>query len=708
MANGTYTPLQINTAAGMLNNQGIKSLPSALTAAIAVYNGKTLISNWLAAVNAYQAQSYKTASTLDLLLSIGSGTIPALGNSIPTPPLGNFPNLDQEYFPSASDASTIDPYGFADLVQQTGNAYLGTAGDATDLSRFCQGFVAVQSYIALINAFINSANNAATYLGPTFTGMDDLVSNNLTGLVTDTSSLPALATDFTNQGLLVNTSALDLYGTPAALLAQLSNVGKITNSTLPAVKNRLLNAGLTNSDIANLVNLNLQSFNNPNGLTANEFDKLQLRAYQAMKEITGADLQDVLDILEITTPNVATMADLLNPAVVFPNSYLSLATPTPTVPQPIYQPNGAVNMNLAPIVNAFVPTVSGCDELAKIIPPDQAVANKAVQASLQQVSDIANTTLPKLASALQSSTRTPWNPARAWLENDTVANAPANPNSTLAAPLAVLSPSTVVYQAIQDVPAGTNITDTNYWRPVAVSGPAFGINSMTGLDQIQALTNPVAPATTSYVDTNVATGSGPSGTITTCDVLGTAIDYNNLAALFTTVSTGIQSLQDAGALATINTAYTNIAVAASDAAVITEIGNAETAISALAVNPTYTATVNSINTAWVAIATYLNQEKTYQVKAGIDYFSLLGGDQASVLSFCQLLSQYGRDTTDCGAMDFLTQVADTTTLAGQAMIGSLREGQNQQQLATAAMPGPAVKPNTEPLLRQQRSIRVAT
>jgi len=43
---------------------------------------------------------------------------------------------------------------------------------------------------------------------------------------------------------------------------------------------------------------------------------------------------------------------------------------------------------------------SGCDELGKIIPPDQAVANKALQFELQQVSGITNLTLPQLAILL--------------------------------------------------------------------------------------------------------------------------------------------------------------------------------------------------------------------------------------------------------------------------------------------------------------------
>lgn len=706
MANGIYTPLQLNTVAGMMNNQGIKSLPTALTSAIASYNAQTVITNWLSAVNYYQAQSFKTESTLHSLLNIGSTNIPSLGNSIPAPPLGNFPDLYQEYLPLQSDDSTLDPYGFADLVQQTGNAYLGIDSSGQDLGKFCQGFTAVQNYIDLTNSLINSTHNGATYLGPTFVNMDNLVTNNITSLVTSGSALSDFGTDLANQGLLTDTKKLDLYGTPAALLAQIAKVGKITGTTLPAVRTAMFDAGLSNADITNLVNLNLTSFTNPNGLSVNEFDRLQKAAYQAFTKITGSDLQDVLDILEITTPNIVTMADILNPVVMFPNSYTSLATPTPNGARPIYQPSGAVNMNLAPIVSAVLPTPSGCDELGKIIPPDQAVANKAVQAALQQVSDIVNTTWPELASTVQSFSRRPWQSTRPYLINDVVADAPTNTASSLAVPLAVLSPSTVFYQAIQDVPAGTNITDTAYWEPLASVGPVLGLNTMTGLPQIQALTNPVAPATTSYIDSAVATGSGPDGTITTCDVIGTAIDYHDMATLFTTVSIGIAILQAAGVLASLNTAYTNITAAANDAAVITQINNANTAIAALAVNPTYASTVNSINTSWVAIASYLNAEKTYQIKAGINYFELLSDEKVSIMAFCQLLSQYGRNTQDCGAYDFLQTIADTATLAGQAMIGSLREGENQQQLASSSLPGPDIKPSADLPTPAQRSVPV--
>jgi hypothetical protein len=88
------------------------------------------------------------------------------------------------------------------------------------------------------------------------------------------------------------------------------------------------------------------------------------------------------------------MADLLNPVKILPTSYPTLKFGD----QLIYTPNGSVNSGISNTLNATAAT--GCDELGKIIPPDQAVANKALQFQLQQVSGIQNLTLPQLAAIL--------------------------------------------------------------------------------------------------------------------------------------------------------------------------------------------------------------------------------------------------------------------------------------------------------------------
>lgn len=650
-----YTPLQLTALSQLMQNQGLNHLPSALQTAIINYNATAVISNWIAAVHWYKQQSFFTETTLDALLSIGSGVCPSLGNSIPTSPLGTFNNLIAEYltYNTATDTSTIDPSGFSLLVEQTGSAYLGD-GDA---SKFAQGFSAVQSYIDSTNSVITSAANVNNYLGPTFTDMNSLV----TGGISDVNpAFSEFGTDLANQGQLVNPKNITNFGTPAALLQQLSKVGNMLNGTLPGVQTALNAAGLTDRDIANLVNNNVQSLFNPNGLTAYDFDVLQKKAYSGMTKVVGADLVDVLTVLDVTTPNIVTMADLLNPAVMFPNSYTSFLTPGPSGSIPVYQGTGGqINPTIQPIVDANLPSASGCEELGKVIPPDQAVANKALQVSFQQISGITNTTWPRLAETVKGYTARTWDLTIEYFAKDIVSYG---------------APIPTFYQAQQDVPVGINITDTNYWLPTTLGG----LNTMTGLPLIEAQTTAVDSSVVNYFANNVATGSGVDGTLTIEDVIGLAIDSNDFASYLGTATTTINTLNGLGTLNALKTTYLNIVTAANDAAVLAYISTANSDISTIAgAQPAYVAT---LNTAWVAMATALNQEVGYQNSAGIDYFALQANQTPSLQIFVQNLSRYGQQTAPGDAAEFLTAVADIATLGGQAIVGCLREGQNLARL----------------------------
>ena len=214
------SPLQLTVAASLLNNTGFKAFPTALMTAINTFNATTVISNFISAVNFYKAQSFATASTLNQLLSIGSTVCPALGNSIPDSPVGTYTYLNSEYlvnYLGAVDGSTIDPSGFSNLIEQTCAAYLGNG----DYGRFSQGFMAVQGYIATVNEYINSSVNANQYLGPMFNGMDNLTTADISTINAD---LQSFGIDLANQGNLWSTQNLDLYGTPAGLIQQISAV----------------------------------------------------------------------------------------------------------------------------------------------------------------------------------------------------------------------------------------------------------------------------------------------------------------------------------------------------------------------------------------------------------------------------------------------------------------------------------------------------
>jgi len=660
MAASILTPLQITASAALLNNQGLKPLPSALTTALAAFNATPLITAYQAAVAYYLAQTYKTTSTLTALLSMGSTTCPALGNSIPAAPIGTFTNL---VYPTATTGSVVvqelptSPYGFSGLAEQTGNAYLGN-GDA---GRFAQGFLTVQGFVSITNDYINSAVNANTYLGPTFTNMDALVTADISTVNTDIENF---GVDLEKQGQLVNLANLNLYGTPAGLIQQISAQAGITDATIPVLQQALTNAGLSRTDIRDLVQNNVQSLLNPSGLSANQFDRLQKIAWLAMTAVGADELTQILSILEVTTPNIVALSDLLDPVKVFPLSYATLQTPSPDGSVPIFNSTGAVNSDIQPIVNSYLPSQSGCDELGKIIPQADAVANKAIQVALQQIPGIANSSLPALAETARGYTDQSWDPAQPYLVNDLVADGETVPE---------------FYRAVQDVPAGIDIGNTTYWSPTTLDG----LSTMTGLPLVQDLATPVPAAVTSFFANNIATGTGPEGTITTCDVLGTAIDYNNIATPFDTATATITALDGAGTLNALKATYAGMLTAANDAAMIAYIATANADISTvIAAAP---ASTTLLNTAFVAIAQSLSDEKALQIRAGINYFDLPPGEQTSVMAFIQNLAGYAQLTADCEAAEFLEQIADTSIVGGQALIGAMREARNKQYIQESNM-----------------------
>jgi hypothetical protein len=652
------SPLQLTASVALLQNQGLKSFPAALATAIQSFNATTVISNFLAAVSFYKAQSFATESTLTSLLTIGSSVCPALGNSIPETPLGSYPYLDSEYlidYLGAVDGSTIDPSGFSNLIEQTCAAYLGN-GDA---GQFGQGFVAVQGYIASTNQYINSSVNVNQYLGPLFTNMDNLVTANIASMTTD---LPNFGVDLANQGNLWNMGKLDLYGTPAGLLQQISALAGIRGRTVPDLQNALISMGLSATNIADLVNDNRVGLNNPTGLTQNEFDKLQLLAYSATTMISGDALTQILDILGVTTPNINSLDDLLNPVIMFPLSYASLQTPSPDGAVPIFDSTGAVNSSITAIVNSYLPTASGCDELGKIIPPAQATANKAIQVAFQQINNIPVTTLPRLADAVLGNIDNPWNATQPYLANAVVANGDPVPS---------------YYRATDDVPAGTDINNTAYWTPTTLGG----LSTMADLPLIEAQTTPVDSSVTDYISTTMATGTGPNGTVTTYDVLGLALDTDDFATRLIDVADIIDGLGTG--LDDLSQIYIDMLSSANDAAMITLIASANAEIASI--SSVHPAQVTTLNTDWVYMANLMNLSAKYTTEAGIDYFLLQPGDKNSVYSFVQNLPNYGLLTAEGDAAEFLENIADTTTLGGQAIVGVMREGRNNARLSTAGL-----------------------
>ena len=404
-APGIYTPLQLIAGAGLLQNQGI-AVPTALTNAVTSYNSLSLISNLMSTIAA--APSYGlSASVVTTLKSLGASTCPALGASVPTASANTNPLLP-----------TSEPGGFGNLVANNAAMYLGDG----EVDKFCQVFQIVSGYRSTTNTLICSAVNATTYLGPTFTTMNDLITGQATGV---NLAVKCLGRDLAKSGDLINLAKLEDFGTPTGLLQQISKLAGIKSGTIGVVATALLDQGLTPKEIVSLCTPD--SVNGalgggaggggngwaalPNGaVDPNELNKLQKKAYPALKNIKGTDLAEVLQILNVFTPNINNLADLLNLQKIFPTSWSSMTVPStaprnnnvPGVNILIFEPDGSLTPLVENALNDSTSIVlpSGCDELAKIIPPELAVANKVFQSSLQQISGISTISAPRLAVAL--------------------------------------------------------------------------------------------------------------------------------------------------------------------------------------------------------------------------------------------------------------------------------------------------------------------
>ena len=402
---GTYTPLQLIAGAGLLQNQGI-SVPKSLTNAVSSYNSLPFVEDLMSTISLGPGFGLN-AGVITSLKTLGNTTCPALGASIPSAYAGVNPLIP-----------TTETGGFGNLITNNAVLYLGDG----EVDRFCQAYQIVVGYRGTANELLQSAVNATTYLGPTFTTMNDLITGQFTSV---NLALKCLGRDLAQLGNAVNLAKLDDFGTPAAVLQQLSDEGKITSGTLSCVALKLAEYGLTESDIVLLCTPD----SSPRTPSTNEFNTLQKKAYLAMAAIDAECLSYVLDVLGVVTPNINTMADLLDLKKILPESWISLTVQSTAPPPPpltgstpatanplassilIFNTDGSVNPEVQAALNSSAATTklnssaaialpAGCDELSKIIPPDQAVTNKAFQAGLQNVGGISTTTLPRVATAL--------------------------------------------------------------------------------------------------------------------------------------------------------------------------------------------------------------------------------------------------------------------------------------------------------------------
>jgi len=250
------------------------------------------------------------------------------------------------------------------------------------LEDFCLSFVICQGFLAQSNSKINTLKNAMGFLEGTYSNMNDLTTSDITGI---TLSTLYWGQDLIKSGRAINLSRITTFGSPYNLLLTM----KQNNSIINSVAKVFLTSGFTTSSLNELLE------------ESREPTKLELKnLYTAFQEIKDDVLKDVLITLNVQTKNINSLADLLDPKKLFPNSFTSLTVPKfNTSPGPtnsktyylIYSNTG---------VNGQLDQFNYGDELQGIVPKYVYRACGALRTSMLQVKHIQNMEIEKFSQVV--------------------------------------------------------------------------------------------------------------------------------------------------------------------------------------------------------------------------------------------------------------------------------------------------------------------
>jgi hypothetical protein len=293
--------------------------------------------------------------------------------------------------------------------------------------------------------------------------------------------------------------------------------------------------------------------------------------------------------------------------------------------------------------------MSTYNKLRRIIPPDQALASKALQSGLEQVKTIFDTTLPVLANAT------------ATLE--TVKGLSAVENLSQPLPANVIAFYTTQFYNGSGPNGTLLLTDVIGTPTGCVMNPSLStvsstLEEMTVQGDFASLTNP----STGVYTVMEATAAG-------------AYTFDDGMGNYTTVIPG--GLPGAGSYGPANTADATIADAFNgglNPAMISIVGTIVTA------NP---AQVSATNSAFANICIQITTENINLDLANVDFGNLPANQ--TPWSLVYNLNSDGLDTREGGSAFVLQSLSNTATQGGQAIIGSMRESRNQSRLSTAGL-----------------------
>lgn len=351
---GKQSPLGVNALSSLLQNIGFQINPimvdyvgistsNSVCESLGSIVNITSLRPLTYAINDAYVRGQVNSTTYNNLISIGSTSIPAMGNSPPsTYNWSGYPNWASNY----TYTNSVTQWGYVRLFALQAynefnyNSGLSLASGA--YKDFLSGFMTTYSFIEYSNDAILAVNNSQTFLDGTYSNMDDLITGDITGVSVATS---IFGQDLITSGKAINLQSIATFGLPSNLLVTLQQNNALTKSVSLA----LIASGITVTELEKLLS-------NIDTVTKEQERKI----YGAFGIIVGQDLADILVTLNCKTEGLESLCDLLNPKKLFPNSYQTLTVPVYNIVggpanskiyYPIYS-NDGLNSNLtSPTVN---------------------------------------------------------------------------------------------------------------------------------------------------------------------------------------------------------------------------------------------------------------------------------------------------------------------------------------------------------------------
>jgi hypothetical protein len=324
-----------------------------------------------------------------------NSTSPDSGASVPqkaTNPESDADSYAGAYFPRPDlrprDKNLIEyddyfKYGFIGTIAR--QAYYEfwsdyTARRTNQYPEFVKSFQQHVQFQIDTNKNIASFENNKTFIKGNFSNINDLTTSDWSGV---SEAFKIFGTEMIKLGKTLDLSTVDKFGLPSKFLLNLQKYNGLTE----ALKLALM-----------YVELTMEELNDVLMPTYEPSITQEKKIYDALKLISGQDLTDIQIIMNCSTVGIKTLADLIDPKKMFPESFTTLTVPSYNVNFLSCKIYNFIYDSTSGTVNSKIEDWGGY--LKGILPDDLAIACGAFMMTINQVKNIRQQDIEKISQVV--------------------------------------------------------------------------------------------------------------------------------------------------------------------------------------------------------------------------------------------------------------------------------------------------------------------